>query len=273
MKTTNIFLILISVLTTSVTVGQETKKVKNEIEATYTSEVYYVLKSDNNVKHGNYQELGYKGCVIINGYYKDNKKDSIWTAYFYRTKMVESQGRYRNDKKEGTWAEYYNVDDKSVLKSKGEYVDDQKVGIWEFYDSKSELLQKYDFDNNKLIYFKPDEKEYEVKTESGVLKTKLDNPLLYIGGINTVFNLVISKNLKYPEKAIEKGTTGKVIISFYVDTTGKAFDYKIESGIGDGCDEEALRIVKLIPNNWIPAKLNGQAVEAKYFFPINFAMN
>ena len=57
--------------------------------------------------------------------------------------------------------EYHKVGKKNTLKSRGDYVEDIKKGIWEFYDHKSELIQKYDFDNSKLVYFKPDDKKYE----------------------------------------------------------------------------------------------------------------
>ena len=53
---------------------------------------------------------------------------------------------------------------------------------------------------------------------------------------------------------------------------GKTIDYKVEQGIGGGCDEEALRVVKLIPNNWIAAVKDNQYVSSKYTFPVSFTM-
>ena len=273
MRKMNIFLVAIFVLTTVTAVGQETKKVRIEHKNPWYAEVYFVLKKDKNVKQGNYQKLGYKDCLVIDGYYKDNKKDSLWTEYFWRTEIIKSQGSYRNDKKTGIWIEYHLVGDKNELKSKGDYIEDVRKVIWEFYDRKSELFQKYDFDNNKLVYFKPDDKEYEIKTENGIVKTKLDSPPLFIGGDSEASEAILNAKINYPNIAKEKGTSGTVYISFFIDTNGKAIDHKVETGIGDGCDEEALRVVKQIPNNWLPGYLNGQPVLTKYLYPINFRLN
>lgn len=273
MKKTTIYLAIIYALTTLKTVGQEIKKVRIEHKNPLYSEVYFVLKKDIKIRHGNYQKLLYKDCLLIDGYYRDNKKDSIWTEYFWRTETVKSQGSYLNDKKTGFWIENYLVNDKKVLKSKGDYHDDVRKGIWEFYDRNLGLVQKYDFNNNKLLYFKPDDKEYEIKTENGLTKTHLDSPPLFIGGDSEALDAILNAKLSYPKIAMEKETSGTVYISFYIDTNGKAIDHKIESGIGDGCDEEALRVVKQITDNWLPGYLNGQKVVTKYLFPIIFRLN
>ena len=71
---------------------------------------------------------------------------------------------------------------------------------------------------------------------------------------------------------MENQTSGTVYISFFISEKGIARDYNVETGIGDGCDEEALRVVKQIPNNWLPGYLNGRPVETKYIYPINFKL-
>lgn len=271
MRKTTLILTAIFLLITVSAVGQKTKKVKKEYKNPWYSEVYYVLKKDRQIKHGNYQKRGFMDHLMINGYYKNNLKDSVWTEYFWRTEIIQSQGNYLNDKKTGTWEEYQLCDNKSVLKSKGAFVEGERTGIWEFYNKKAELINKYDFDNRKLVYFKPDDTEYEIYTDSGFVKMKLDCPPLLLCGASEVTKVIGKMN--YPPLAQESGIDGKVSISLLVDTTGVAYDHKIDKGIGYGCDEEALKVVKQLPNDWLPAYMNGQPVVAKYIFPIRFQLN
>jgi protein TonB len=79
----------------------------------------------------------------------------------------------------------------------------------------------------------------------------------------------LTKNLAYPEFAKENGIHGTVYISFVVEKDGSISDVKVLRGIGGGCDEEAIRIVKRMPK-WIPAKQNVRTVRVQYNLPIKF---
>jgi TonB family protein len=81
----------------------------------------------------------------------------------------------------------------------------------------------------------------------------------------------LKNNLKYPAEAKEKKIKGTVYVSFVVDKTGKVRDAKILRGVGYGCDEEVLRIVKSMPD-WIPGKDKGTAVNVQYNLPVNFTL-
>jgi hypothetical protein len=235
-------------LTTLTVLAQDTKKITEKHKNPWYTEEYYVLKSDKKVRHGNYKKLGYKDCLVINGYYKNNKKDSTWTEYLWRTDIIESQGNYK---------------------------DGDRVGVWEFYNREAELIQKYNFDTKELLYFKPDkeaDKEHEVKTAKGIEKIKLDTPPMFIGGQDEAGETLLDARIRYPNEAKEKGISGTVWISFFVDENGIAVDHQVKEGIGGGCDEESLRLVKEVPNNWLPGQLNGQPVTAKYLFPVNFVL-
>ena len=81
----------------------------------------------------------------------------------------------------------------------------------------------------------------------------------------------ISKNLKYPEIAAENGVTGTVVVNFVVDTDGKISHVKILRGIDPSCDEEAMRVVKSMPE-WKAGKQGGKAVRVYYTLPIKFVL-
>ncbi|MNE59704.1 Gram-negative bacterial tonB protein [compost metagenome] len=79
----------------------------------------------------------------------------------------------------------------------------------------------------------------------------------------------ISSKMEYPTLALKNRIQGKVIVSFYIDTLGALSDIKALRGIGYGCDEEAIRIVKSMPK-WAPATRNNKPVKVNYHLPISF---
>ena len=74
-------------------------------------------------------------------------------------------------------------------------------------------------------------------------------------------------NLKLNENQLNEE---KVIVIFVIEKNGQLVDIKINKNISETLDNEALRIVKLMPN-WIPGKSNGQIVKTRYNLPIVFS--
>lgn len=81
----------------------------------------------------------------------------------------------------------------------------------------------------------------------------------------------IQNNLHYPAIAKENGIQGIVYITFVIDKEGKVTDASVRKGVGAGLDEEALRVIKLMPP-WKPAKQAGKAVKQQFTLPIRFAL-
>ncbi len=67
----------------------------------------------------------------------------------------------------------------------------------------------------------------------------------YEGG-NTALDEFIKKNLIYPKEALEKRIEGIVKVEFDLNNKGKVVKAITKSNIGHGCEEEAIRIVKLL---------------------------
>lgn len=82
----------------------------------------------------------------------------------------------------------------------------------------------------------------------------------------------IRSNIRYPEQAKDLGIQGKVICSFVVDKSGEISKVNVLRGIGHGCDQEAVRVLRAMPK-WKPGKQNGKAVNVKYNIPISFKLN
>lgn len=81
----------------------------------------------------------------------------------------------------------------------------------------------------------------------------------------------IRKNLKYPAQARRMGVEGKVYVQFVVDKDGSLTEVKAIKGIGAGCDEEAMRVVKEAAK-WKPGKQRGRSVKQRIVMPIAFKL-
>ncbi len=77
-------------------------------------------------------------------------------------------------------------------------------------------------------------------------KTKKFLELPRYGGGNVEFKKFIAANLQYPKEAIEKRIEGKVLVEYEIDDNGFVHNPHVIRGIGHGCDEEAVRLVKLL---------------------------
>jgi TonB family protein len=98
----------------------------------------------------------------------------------------------------------------------------------------------------------------------------VENAPEFQGGQNALARFLGSR-LRYPPKARRKKTQGKVFISFIVEKNGSLTDFKVIRGIGNGCDEEAIRVLKLSPP-WKPGYANGKPVRTSYTLPITFQL-
>jgi TonB family protein len=83
-------------------------------------------------------------------------------------------------------------------------------------------------------------------------------------------NKFIANTLRYPKQAILDGVEGQVLVSFLVDTEGNISDPKIEKGVRKDLDNEAMRVVRLMPK-WRPAQNNNEPIAVR--FTMNIAFN
>jgi len=135
------------------------------------------------------------------------------------------------------------------------------------------MEQKYDYTTKQLLYDQAieqnKEKIYRVIMGSDTIESKLQTPPVYIGG-KTRMQSAMGKGFRFPLKGDNAGMSGKVKVSFIIEKNGKTINHKIVAGIGNDFDEEALRMVKQIPDNWTPGILNGEPVNVEYILTIDF---
>jgi TonB family protein len=89
-----------------------------------------------------------------------------------------------------------------------------------------------------------------------------------VGGIKA-YDKYLEANLRYPKQALESKVKGKVTISFTVTTLGDLTEFNVVKGLGHGCEDEVIRLVKEGPK-WTPSSLDNVAVESEVRVKMKF---
>lgn len=80
----------------------------------------------------------------------------------------------------------------------------------------------------------------------------------------------IQERIQYPELAIKANIQGRVYVQFIVNKKGEVEDPVVLRGIGGGCDEEAIRVIK--ETKFSPGQQRGRPVRVRYALPIIFML-
>ena len=88
------------------------------------------------------------------------------------------------------------------------------------------------------------------------------------GGIQA-YQKYLETNRRFPASAQAAHVSGKVTLAFTVDPAGIVNDIRLVKGLGYGCDEETIRLVKMGPS-WIPARYGNAAVPSSVWVKLEF---
>ena len=123
----------------------------------------------------------------------------------------------------------------------------------------------------------PKPSEVQTKDNSTTASETSETPLEvaeimpeFPGGTEALLSF-IKDNLKYPQKAIDEQTEGRVIVQFVIDKTGKVSSPEVIRGVTSELDQAALDIVSALPD-WKPGEQDGQKVNVKYTLPVVFKL-
>ncbi|MCH7411349.1 M56 family metallopeptidase [Belliella sp. DSM 111904] len=112
----------------------------------------------------------------------------------------------------------------------------------------------------------------DTDTQGGITTSdQVDKVASPVGGLSS-WQTYINENLKYPLQAQQLKVEGTVYIAATVDSNGKIKNPELLRGIGDHCDNEALRLVVSSPN-WVPAEKDGQKIESTIRIPVKFDLD
>ncbi|NOG58854.1 MAG: hypothetical protein HND54_14075 [Bacteroidetes bacterium] len=219
--------------------AQEVKLSKVKENTRYGKAIYYVLKEKPEVKNGKYVIKSWGGKHLL------------------------IEGNYENNKKVGTWTERYSGRDiAGKLKSQGDYKNNTKVGIWNYYDTRNNKVQTYDYDKDELVF------------SINRIDSSLKMPAEYVSGFNALYSNIESQ-INWPSELNTKGTNTFDVdtkIKITIDTNGLVKDIKFSKEIGYGNDERVKNWILEENNLWIPAYVEGEIVESSITVPLKYRM-
>lgn len=99
----------------------------------------------------------------------------------------------------------------------------------------------------------------------------VQKPAEFPGGVAAWKRFLERAMSNYPEKAVENGTQGMVIVQLVVDKDGSITNVKALNDPGDGLADYAVKIIKTGPH-WIPAEQNGRKVTYQFKQNITFQL-
>lgn len=181
---------------------------------------------------------------------------------------------------------YY--DEKGIISRQGNYINNVQIDEWQtFYpDGKLYYTENYDSkgkETGKLTVYYPDGKIKRTDNYSkgdfknGKCFTRSGNdttwyPFLtmpeFPGG-DKVRNNFLAQNLNYPIYLAEKGIQGIVLVSFIIGSEGKIENIELVNKVYQQLDDEALRVVKMMPR-WKPGTQDGKPYRVTMYMPITF---
>ncbi len=124
-------------------------------------------------------------------------------------------------------------------------------------------------DNTEFQEYIPPETDDEDVEEQQIFQV-VENMPEFPGGRAALMKY-LATNIKYPPYAKEAGIQGRVFINFVVERDGSITAVKVLRGIGGGCDEEAVRVVKAMPK-WKPGMQRGKPVRVSFNLPVKFTL-
>jgi len=165
--------------------------------------------------------------------------NGYYKGYDDKFTYIEEEGNIKNGKRDGKW--------------KGEY-------------KHTHVTFTENYDNGKLLTGNAQTEDGKTSTYSGTRGV----PPEFKGGIES-FGRYLSRNIRYPDLARQKGIQGRVILTFVVEKNGELSDIKVSKSVIPLIDDEAIRVLKESPK-WIPGTQFGMPVRVQYSVPISFTL-
>ena len=151
-------------------------------------------------------------------------------------------------------------------------MENKMVEVLEYYNR---FCSRYDFLDSVSPSMKPildpAFETLEISQIDKSLSADIERMPEYPGGDEARLKF-LRDSLVYPIDARLKGIQGRVYVTFVIERDGSISEVKVLKGIGYGCDEEAIRVVKSMPN-WIPGIEEGKPVRVQFNMPLLFKLN
>ena len=208
-----------------------------------------------------------------NGFIKQNHKYyNNGVILLNEGKLIESISYFNNALlfNENDFDSYYNtgvcyykmqdINNACLYWGKGYLINNGKKSI--------DIINKF---CDSTIEYKGERKKLSAlnKSPDNKIHTVVEQMPSFPGGEEQLMQFL--SKVRYPQQARENGISGRVYITFIIDENGVISDPKVLRGIGGGCDEAALEVIKKMPP-WNPGKQDGIPTRVQFNLPINFNM-
>lgn len=182
--------------------------------------------------------------------------------------LTEEYEVFKNNKKIKN-GNYWVFDNNKQAIVKGIYNNDNKDSVWTYYNNNGEVIQRYNFKENKLVVNNADaativQQKFEIAHTATNAQIE---PAVKIGGANYGFYLLYDERLIPAKlKSETRLSTDTLSYIFTVSALGKLerWDVKTVNSYGDSTIQNYS--IKGLPTDaydFVPAKVNGTPVESK----------
>ncbi|MFA7082619.1 MAG: energy transducer TonB [Bacteroidales bacterium] len=107
-------------------------------------------------------------------------------------------------------------------------------------------------------------------SQEGIVADQIDTPAQMPLGKQALSDFIYA-NTVYPANAVGSGISGMVMTKFIVEVNGTISNIQVERGLNPIIDAEAIRVIGLIPGQFVPATFEGVNVRSYYFMPVLFS--
>jgi TonB family protein len=249
-------------------VGSSSTNSLNNLKFQGTQITFYLNGHKKAIRNFN---NGYPVGDVIE-YYPNGKLYDIKTytknKTLYLKQCNDSIGNIIAENGSGKWINFLDETFKGAY-IKGEIKNGQEEGEWRG-EAGSEYFGLI-YHEGKILSSSHANKRSVDKQSDALSFKPIDEVPEFPGGLEA-FGRFLTRNLRYTAAARKNNTQGRVIVSFIVEKDGSLSDIKVARSVGDGLDEEALRVMKLSPH-WKPGMQDAKPVRVAYSVPIAFTLS
>ncbi|MBR5736602.1 MAG: TonB family protein [Bacteroidales bacterium] len=96
-------------------------------------------------------------------------------------------------------------------------------------------------------------------------------PQFFHSDLKHFMNAWVYSYVKYPQSAVDKGIQGTVNVSFIIEKDGSVTNVKVEKGVDEILDEEAVKVISASPK-WSAGEIGRKKVRCKITVPVEFRL-
>lgn len=246
--------------TTYVYFDGDWKKTKKKENASYLRKFYRLSSNEWRV-----EDYFKNGVLKMEGNYtKKNLKTEVGKfVYYYENGQKKRECVFKDGNYHGESVRYY---EDGGIDSKGMYESGLAQGDWTFYFQSGAVAAKEVYNNGVARTF-----QFYDAVGNLIKGASYRSEPAFPGGQKAMTEF-IQKNIVYPAEATEMGLKGTVYLEFVVAEDGSIDLLKVSKSVHPLLDNEAMRVVKLMPT-WVPGKLHNRPIRFSFTLPIKFSLS